>query len=128
MNNDKPPPAPDPTMVANAQTASNKSTAITQQNLNSVDQKTPYGNLTYNQTGTWADGTPKYQATTSLSPEMEGLFNLYTKTQGNLGQAGVNQSAAVSKHPWNSVRFERRRRHAAVGYSAQAARSGLGDA
>lgn len=69
MNSSKPPPAPDPVATANAQTASNVKTATTQQQLNMVNQKNPYGSQSYTQTGTWADGTPKYEMTTTLSPE-----------------------------------------------------------
>jgi hypothetical protein len=95
MDNDDPPPAPDPVAVANAATASNKATAITQQNLNNVNQVTPYGNLNYTQSGKWEDGTPQYTATQTLSPEQQNLFNLSNQTQSNLGNIGVEQSNKV---------------------------------
>lgn len=47
----KAPAAPDPVTTANAQTASNKDTAYWNAVLNNVNQVTPYGNLTYTQTG-----------------------------------------------------------------------------
>jgi hypothetical protein len=94
MNSDKPPPAPNPQAVIGEQTAANKNTAITQQNLNMVDQKNPYGSLSYNQTGTNADGTPKYTATTSLTPQQQGLFDVYQKIQG---QGYNNVSNSVSQ-------------------------------
>ena len=43
------PPPPDPTVTANAQAAANKDTAITQAQLNMVDQYTPYGSTVYSQ-------------------------------------------------------------------------------
>lgn len=47
----KPPAAPDPAKTAAAQTATNKETAYWNAVLNNVNQITPYGNLTYEQTG-----------------------------------------------------------------------------
>lgn len=90
-----PPPAPDPVKTAQAQTDSNVKTATTQNELNNVNQVTPYGNLTYTQDGNWASGTPKYTATQTLSPEMQNLFNLNSQTQSNLGNIGVEQSGKV---------------------------------
>jgi hypothetical protein len=75
------PEAPDPYATAAAQSQSNKETAITQQKLNMTDQITPYGNLTYTQTGTYEDGTPKFQANTTLSPELQKLVG------GNIANA-----------------------------------------
>lgn len=92
-----PPPAPDPQKTIAAQTESNKQTAITQQGLNATNQVTPYGSLTYTQGTPWGDGTPHYTATQTLSPEQQNLFNLSTKTQGNLGQIGVDQSSKVGQ-------------------------------
>lgn len=92
-----PPPAPDPAATARAQSTSNRETAITQAGLNNVNQVTPYGNLNYSQTGKWEDGTPQYTATQTLSPDQQNLFNLGQKTQTNLGQIGVDQSAKVGQ-------------------------------
>ena len=91
-----PPAPPDPMKTAQAQGQMNKETAVAQAGLNSTNQVTPYGNLTYSNIGTWSDGTPRFQATTTLSPEQQNLFNLQMKTQGNLGQIGVDQSAKVA--------------------------------
>lgn len=84
MNNSKPPPAPDPNMVAAAQTASNKATATTQQQLNMVNQSGPQGSLTYSQNGTWADGTPKYTATSALSPTEQGIYDSNAAARGSM--------------------------------------------
>lgn len=90
-----PPVAADPVATANAQTASNKATAISSYGLNATDQVTPYGNLNYSQGTPWSDGTPHYTATQTLSPEQQNLYNLGTKTQSNLGNIGVEQSDKV---------------------------------
>lgn len=90
------PSPPDPMKTAQAQTQMNKDTAITQQELNQTDQVTPYGNLTYTQSGTNADGTPKWTATQTLSPENQALFDNYMKLGGTLGTIGNNQADAVS--------------------------------
>lgn len=95
MSSPSPPAPPDPVATANAQTASNKATAVTQYGLNATDQVTPYGNLSYSQGTPWSDGTPHYTATTTLSPDQQQLLNLQTSTQKNLGQIGVDQSAKV---------------------------------
>lgn len=47
----KAPKAPDPMETAQAQAGMNRDTAITQHQLNMVNQYTPYGNLVYSQTG-----------------------------------------------------------------------------
>jgi len=89
------PEAPDPKETAAAQAAMNKETAVTQHGLNSTNQVTPWGNLTYSQNGTWEDGTPRFTATTSLSPEQQELYNLSTTTQRTLGNIGVEQSDKI---------------------------------
>lgn len=78
------PQAPDPTTVANAQTKSNIGTATAQQGMNQIDQVTPTGSLTYTQTGTNPDGTPKYTATTQLSQPQQQLLTTGQGAQQNL--------------------------------------------
>ena len=90
------PSAPDPVQTAAAQTASNRETAISQAGLNATNQVTPYGNLTYSQIGTWADGTPRFQATQSLSGPGQQLFDTGMKTQQNLADLAQEQSGRLS--------------------------------
>lgn len=90
-----PPPPPDPGAVAAAQGAANKETAIAQAGLNMTNQKTPYGSLTYQQIGKWSDGTPRYEATTTLSPEQQNLLNINQQTQGNIATIGRDQSGRI---------------------------------
>lgn len=80
------PKPPDPEKTAAAQSASNRETAITQAGLNMTNQKTPYGNLTYNQIGTWSDGTPRYEATQSLTPELQQTVSNLQGAAGSLSQ------------------------------------------
>lgn len=81
------PKPPDPKETAEAQAGMNRDTALQQQQINMVNQQTPWGSLNYNQTGTtgfkdsngkWVE-TPTYTATTTLSPEQQKILD---QTQG----------------------------------------------
>lgn len=89
------PAAPDPVATASAQTASNKETAISQTGLNAMNQYGPQGSVTYAQNGTWADGTPKFSQTTSLSPEQQQIYATGQKTQQNLANTAQTQSGRL---------------------------------
>lgn len=86
---------PDPVATAAAQTASNKATAITQSELNSFDQVSPDGTKSYAQTGTYADGTPKFTQTVSLSAPEQAIYNTNESTKQNLADIGQTQSAKI---------------------------------
>ena len=91
------PKAPNPVTTANAQTASNQQTAITQANLNMVNQTDAQGNkLAYDQIGQWSDGTPRYQATQSLSGAGKQLQNTTQQTSQNLANVAQEQSSRLS--------------------------------
>jgi len=103
VSSPKPPPAPDPAATAAAQSAANKDTAITQAELNMINQTDAFGNkLTYNPIGNSAAGNPRYEAVTTLSPEQKALADkltgltgqsydtaqsLFDQTQATLGSA-----------------------------------------
>lgn len=89
------PQAPDPTQTANAQTKSNKETAITQSGLNMVDQTTPFGSLNYDQIGKWDDGTPRFEATQTLAPGQQQLFETGQRTSQNLADLAEGQSTRL---------------------------------
>ena len=98
------PKAPDPVKTAGAQTAQNIGTAIAQQSMGSVNQRTPYGSLKYKQTGTqkWRDPNsgktykiPKYTATQTLSAPQQRILDKNNITQENLAQTGADQSARL---------------------------------
>ncbi len=92
-----PPAAPDPVKVAAAQGTANKETAVAQAGLNMTNQVTPQGTLSYNQIGTWADGTPRFSSTTAYSPDQQALYDKQIATQKNLGDIGVSSSARIGQ-------------------------------
>lgn len=89
-------PVPDAKATAAAQTAMNKDTAVTQAGLNMTNQVTPEGSLTYKQIGKWDDGTPRYEASQTLSPENQKLWDEYTGLGGKLGAIGNTQADNVA--------------------------------
>lgn len=89
------PAAPDPAATAAAQTASNKATATTQYELGATNQTTPQGTSSYNQIGTWADGTPRFAQTTSLSAPEQSIYDTGAQTRQNLADIGASQSAKI---------------------------------
>lgn len=96
------PKAPDPTATAAAQAQYNQNTAVTQQLLNMTNQVTPYGTLTYNQTGnstfTGADGktytVPQYTQTTTLNPEQQATLNQTQAAANNIAQTANSLSSS----------------------------------
>ena len=97
------PKAPDPVQTANAQAGLNRETAITQQQLNMVNQVGPDGKLTYDETGTrrfknskgeWIE-TPIYTAYTALSPSQQKIKAQTDKASLNLGTIANEQSAKL---------------------------------
>jgi hypothetical protein len=96
MKAPSPPPAPDPVKTAQAQTDSNVKTSTTQQQLNMVDQTNPYGSQSYTQTGTWADGTPKFAMSTTLSPEEQRNQDQQWEFDNLTNQLGINQTKKLT--------------------------------
>lgn len=86
----KAPAAPDPNVVAGAQTQQNIQTAIANAALNRVNQNTPWGNLTYTQNGTDANGIPQYTQNITLSPEQQKLMQSNDYVNQGLANLGVN--------------------------------------
>jgi hypothetical protein len=91
----KAPAAPDPAATTAAAAKANRETAITQFGLNAINQRDPYGSLQFNQIGTWADGTPRFEAVQSLAPEEQRALDLSRQAQDIYGQAGVQQLQSV---------------------------------
>jgi hypothetical protein len=84
-------PAPvDANATARAQSAANRETAISQANLNMVNQYTPSGSLEYTQRGTASDGTPQYSATQTLTPEQQRIYDYQTQASTTYGRMGNN--------------------------------------
>lgn len=95
MDAPDPPAAPDPKETAAAQAAMNKETAVAQYGLNATNQITPQGTQTYEQIGTWADGTPRFQSTTSYSPTEQNIYQTGAQTRQNLADIGATQSSKI---------------------------------
>ena len=98
------PKAPDPIKTASGQTATNIGTAIANQITGQVNQNTPYGSLTYDQTGSqrWTDpltgrvyDIPTYTANQTLTPAGQKLQDATMATQQNLANIGRDQSALI---------------------------------
>ncbi|MEP7452821.1 tail fiber domain-containing protein [Phyllobacterium sp. SB3] len=98
------PKAPDPAKTAAAQTGTNVATAVANAALGNVNQITPDGTLTYNQSGTKSiyDPTSKvnydvpiYTATQTLSPAQQAIKAQEDAAQLNLGKLANNQSARL---------------------------------
>ena len=87
------PVAPDPVATAKAQSEYNKTAAITQAELDRINQNTPNGSVSYKQIGTFADGTPQYEQNTTLTPELAAVNDGIN----HLANVGVtNASTALS--------------------------------
>jgi len=100
----KAPRAPDPQETAVAQAGVNLSSAVTQQNLNMVDQTNPWGSVDYSQNGTsrykdsfgnWVE-VPTFSQTTTLSPEQQAIFDRSQAAQTNLAGIAEDQSGRVA--------------------------------
>jgi len=100
------PAAPDPVKTAQAQTATNKETALWNAVLNNVNQITPYGTLNYTQTG----GGKKYDdagytaAQTAYATKQAELQDIINKggSQGsvNSAKANLNMLKAPTKNDY----------------------------
>lgn len=101
------PQAPDYKALAEQTSKGNLDMARLALAANRVNQNTPFGGLSYSQTGTDAYGNPTYTATQTLSPEQQAIYNrqsgltgdILSAAQGGMGnvynsllQGGVDQS------------------------------------
>ena len=98
------PSAPDPYATAAAQNAQNQSASQYNSVSNNADQINPYGSVSYQaieQVPIYTNGqisgyAPRYQQTTTLSPDQQKLLGLETQTKYNLGTTGVTASANLN--------------------------------
>lgn len=90
------PTPPDPAATAAAQEQTNVGSAIAQANLNRIDQYTPQGSLTYQQTGTNPDGTPKFQQTQAYSPDQQKIYDQNNQVTTQLNDLALNNIGRVS--------------------------------
>lgn len=89
------PTVPNANDLSDAQSKSNIKSAVAQQGLNSVNQTNPFGSLNYSQNGTWPDGTPRFNQTTTFNPQLQGLFDQQMRNQGTVGQIAGQQAGRV---------------------------------
>lgn len=97
MDTPQAPAAPDPVKLAAEQGKANKDTAIAQYGLNATNQQGPQGSLSYKQIGTWADGTPRFEATQAYSPGEQGIYDTNVQTRQNVAGIGRDQSARIGE-------------------------------
>ena len=101
-----PPAVPDYQSLANQTAANNLKAAQAATAANRVNQSTPYGSLSYSQTGTDAQGNPMWSANQSVNPllqsginnSLNNVSNQYASpfTGGNLPSYGINPSQTYS--------------------------------
>lgn len=92
-----PPAAPDPVATAQAQGQMNRETAVANANLNRINQYTPQGSLVFNQIGTNADGTPKYESRQEYSPEQQKLYEQQMAVSGALSGLASDNISRVAE-------------------------------
>lgn len=80
------PAAPDYSAAARETAAGNLAAAQTATAANRVNQITPYGNLTYSESGTDTRGNPIWTATQTLSPAQQQLLDYQNQTSAGLGR------------------------------------------
>lgn len=61
-----------------------------------VDQTNPYGSSKYTQSGTWADGTPKFSNEVTLSPEEQRNQNQQWEFDNLTNTLGINQTKKLT--------------------------------
>lgn len=101
----KQPKAPDPAATAAAQGQWNSFTAQQQQAMNMTNQNSPWGSLTYDQTGTQtiidpngkAVQVPRYTANTTLSPQQQAIYDQSQAAELNLAEIANQQSGKVGE-------------------------------
>ena len=92
------PPGFNPSQVAAAQGAINRETAIAQQQLNQLDEFTPYGTSTYAPTG---DPTPqgiqRYARTFQLDPAQQAILDQQNRVSRELSTVAGDQVGRVGE-------------------------------
>jgi hypothetical protein len=99
------PATPDYSGAAQATAQGNLDAARAATAANRVNQVTPYGSLNYAETGTDKFGNPTWTATTSLSPDMQKLYNYDIASSLGLGQLqskGLNYVGQMIDQPFST--------------------------
>jgi len=102
------PAAPDYSAAARETAAGNLAAAQTATAANRVNQITPYGNLTYSESGTDTRGNPIWTATQTLSPAQQQLLDYQNQTSAGLGrlsQTGLGYVENMLNTPFDTSRL-----------------------
>lgn len=114
MGKPKAPAPPDPRETSQAQTGSSIGTAIANANLGNVNQVTPDGSLSYNQTGSYnyrdpytgqSYDIPQFTATQTLSPQQQATYDQNKKAEFNLASIANNQSSFLNDYLGKPVKL-----------------------
>jgi hypothetical protein len=100
------PAAPDYSGAARETAAGNVEAARVATAANRINQVTPYGSLTYSQSGTDPYGNPTYTATQALSPDQQRLLETQNRISGSLGDVaskGVSYVENMLNTPFNTA-------------------------
>jgi hypothetical protein len=101
-----PPPAPNYTQAAEATAQGNLEAARAGLAGSLIGQETPYGSLSYRESGTDRFGNPMYTAVQSLSPDQQELYNYDIATSkglGQLSQTGLNYVQGMMQNPFSTA-------------------------
>lgn len=108
MSKPRAPTPPDPAQTAAAQTQSNLATANANATLNNVNQRTPWGDVTFSsQPG--QGGVNQWTQTTTLSPNQQQINEQGEQNSiglGNLANQGINTASGVLGQDWNQRYFD----------------------
>lgn len=111
----KAPKPPDPKETSAAQTGTNVATAVANAYLGNVDQITPDGSLSYDQSGSysWNDPytnktyeIPTFTATQSLSPEQQAIYDLNKTAESNMAGTAADQSGFLRDYLGTPVNID----------------------
>jgi len=100
------PAPPDYAGAAQATAAGNVEAARAATAANRINQVTPYGSLTYSQSGTDQYGNPTYTATQALSPAQQQLLDYQNQTSMGLGRLagqGLGYVENMLNTPFNTA-------------------------
>lgn len=102
------PAAPDYTGAAQATAQGNLAAAQTAAAANRVNQYTPYGSLTYSESGKDSQGNPMWTANTQLSPEQQQILNYQNQTSlglGSIQNQGLDYVKQMLSQPFDTSRL-----------------------
>lgn len=111
MGKSSPPAPPDPKETSAAATGTNIGTAIANNAMGMVNQNTPYGNLTYDQSGTYtyedpytgqSYELPTYTSTVELNPQQQETLAASQGAETNLAQLAQERSAFLKDYLSNT--------------------------